>query len=85
MAQILCLLASAYLIVMFGRVILSWFPIAPGSMMASVYGFLYSITEPVLGPLRRLIPPVGVGGMGLDLSPLIVFFGLTILRQILCR
>jgi YggT family protein len=49
-----------------------------------VYGFLYAITEPVLGPLRRLIPPVGIGGMGLDLSPTIVLFGLFILTGILC-
>ncbi len=69
---------------MFARVILSWFPIAPGSAMAGVYSFLYAITEPVLGPIRRLIPPMGMGGMGLDLSPIIVFFGLTILRSILC-
>ena len=83
-ASILCLAAKAYLVVMFGRVILSWFPIAPGSLMATVYGFLYAITEPVLGPLRRLIPPIGVGGMGLDLSPTIVLFGLFILTGILC-
>ena len=53
--------------------------------MASVFGFLYAITEPVLGPLRRLIPPIGMGGMGLDLSPTIVLFGLFILTGILCR
>jgi YggT family protein len=83
-ASILCLAAKAYLVVMFGRVILSWFPIEPGSFIASVYGFLYAITEPVLGPLRRLIPPVGIGGMGLDLSPTIVLFGLFILTGIIC-
>jgi YggT family protein len=53
--------------------------------MATVYGFLYSITEPILGPIRRVIPPMGMGGMGLDLSPLIVFFGITILRSFICR
>ncbi len=53
--------------------------------MATVYGFLYAVTEPVLGPIRRLIPPMGVGGMGLDLSPIIVFFGLTILTSALCH
>ena len=64
---------------------LSWFPISPDSGMATVYGFLYSITEPVLGPIRRLIPPMGVGGMGFDLSPLIVVFGIGILRSFICR
>lgn len=70
---------------MFGRIILSWFPIAPGSAMASVFSVLYALTEPVLGPIRRLIPPVGVGGMGLDLSPMIVSFALFILRSLVCR
>lgn len=82
---LVCRLLDAYLIVMFARIILSWFPINPGSGMASVYGFLYTITEPVLGPIRRVIPPLGMGGMGLDLSPLVVFFGISILRSIICR
>jgi len=33
----------------------------------------------VLGPIRALLPPVRIGGMGLDLSPMIVFIGLEIL------
>ena len=82
---LICRLLTAYLIIMFARIILSWFPINPGSGMASVYGFLYTITEPVLGPIRRVIPPLGMGGMGLDLSPLVVFFGISILRSIICR
>jgi YggT family protein len=82
--DLLCALLSAYLIVMFARIILSWFPIEPGSGIAQVYGVLYSVTEPVLGPIRRVIPPMGMGGMGLDLSPLIVFFGITILRSAIC-
>jgi YggT family protein len=81
---LICGLLSAYLIVMFARIILSWFPVEPGSGLASVYGFLYSITEPVLGPIRRVIPPLGMGGMGLDLSPLVVFFGISILRSAIC-
>ena len=82
---LICRLLQLYLIVMFARIILSWFPINPGSGLASVYGFLYSITEPVLGPIRRVIPPLGMGGMGLDLSPLVVFFGISILRSAICR
>jgi YggT family protein len=82
--QLFCDLLTAYLIVIFGRIILSWFPLAPDSPMATVFGFLYSITEPVLGPIRRVIPPLGMGGMGLDLSPLIVIFGIQILQRTIC-
>ena len=81
---LICRLLQAYLIVMFARIILSWFPVEPGSGMATVYGFLYTITEPVLGPIRRVIPPLGAGGMGIDLSPIIVFFGITILQGAIC-
>ena len=81
---LICRLLQLYLIVMFARIILSWFPVNPGSGMATVYGFLYSITEPVLGPIRRVIPPLGAGGMGIDLSPIVVFFGITILQSAIC-
>ena len=81
---IVCRLIQAYIIILFARIILSWFPIAPNSGMATVYGFLYSLTEPVLGPIRRLIPPIGMGGMGLDLSPMIVTFGLVFISGAIC-
>ena len=74
-----CLLLNLYLVALFARIILSWFPISPDSPMAPVFSFLYTVTEPVLGPIRRLLPPVGVGGMGLDLSPIIVVFGAQLL------
>ena len=65
-------LLQLYLIVIFVRVILSWFPISPDSPIASIYRFVYAITEPVLGPIRRVMPGVGFGGMGLEFSPIIV-------------
>jgi YggT family protein len=72
--ELLCLLLRLYIYALFGRIILSWFPISPGSGLASVFSALYTVTEPVLGPVRRLLPPIGMGGMGLDLSPIIVTF-----------
>ncbi len=83
-ALLLCRLLQAYFLVLIGRVVLSWFPISPGSGMASVFSVLYAITEPVLGPIRRVLPPVGMGGMGLDLSPIIVFMLVIVLQNALC-
>ena len=68
-----------YFIVMFARVILSWFPIAPGSAMSSINGFIYSVTEPVLGPVRRALPTVSFGSVGFDLSPVLVLVVIQIL------
>ena len=42
--------------------------------------FLYQLTEPVLDPVRRLIPPLG--GM-IDISMIVVFFALVVLQQML--
>ena len=80
--DLFCLLLQVYLVVLFLRIVLSWFPMDSGSGMASVFGFLYAITEPVLGPVRRVIPPMGVGGMGFDLSPTILIIGMFILGSI---
>lgn len=81
---IVCLLINAYLLALFARIILSWFPIAPGGLLAQVFSGLYAVTEPVLGPIRRAIPPIGMGGMGLDLSPIIVIIGFQIIRGAIC-
>lgn len=48
-----------------------------------VYEGLASAINPVLAPIRRVMPPVRIGGMGLDLSPLVLFFGILILRSLL--
>lgn len=59
---------------------MSWFPVTPGSALSSVYSLLFRVTEPILGPLRRMMPPLGM----LDLSPIIVFFGITLLMNYVC-
>jgi YggT family protein len=77
--NLLCTLGNLYLLAIFARIVVSWFPVQPGSTFASIVGFLYTITEPVLGPIRRAVPALRMGGMGLDLSPIIVVFGMRIL------
>jgi len=84
--NILCTIGNLYLLAIFARIVVSWFPVQPGSTFASVVSFLYSITEPVLGPLRRAIPALRMGGMGLDLSPIIVVLGMQLLvLPLLCN
>lgn len=79
--QLLCPLLTLYLIALFARIILSWFPLEPGTPMASIYQFLFTITEPVLGPVRRLIPPVGGAGFRMDLSPIIVLIAIQLIQS----
>ena len=81
---IICILGQLYFFLLFARIILSWFPPSPGGGgLNSVRVFLDTITEPVLGPLRRAIPPLGIGGMALDLSPLILIIGVQVLLGVL--
>jgi YggT family protein len=82
--EFVCLLLTLFVIAMFGRIVLSWFPISPDSPLSSVFNVLYTITEPVLGPIRRVLPPIGMGGMGLDLSPMIVMFVVWFLQGAIC-
>lgn len=85
---LLCTLISIYLLVMFARIIMSWFAPTPGTGYARVYEFFYSVTEPVLGPVRAMLPPVRLGGgaVGLDLSPIVVFIaGSLILTALGCQ
>ena len=78
--DLLCSLISVYYIVLFARVILSWFPMQPGTALASIASVIYQLTEPVMGPVRRIIPTVGM----IDISPIVVFFGLRILQSAIC-
>ncbi len=49
------------------------------SIIFSVYEFCRRLTDPILKPLRRVIPPIG----GVDLSVLVLLLGLQLLRQLL--
>jgi len=51
--------------------------------MATVAGFLYAVTDPVMKPVRRMLPAARFGGMALDFSPVIVIFGIFFLQRIL--
>ena len=81
---IVCSLIQIYILLLVVRVVMSWFPISPNGPAETVAGFLYMVTDPVLVPLRRILPPVRMGAMALDLSPIVAFFGLSVLRGILC-
>lgn len=65
-AQLLEFTVYVYLVAILIRVILSW--VNPYGTRSPVGDLLYSLTEPMLAPARRLIPPIA----GLDLSPIAV-------------
>lgn len=71
-------LCNALAIVIFVRAILSWFAISP---YEPIMVFLYRITEPILAPLRRIIPRIGM----IDITPVIAIIILLLIPQLLAR
>ena len=83
-ASIICILLSIYWVILFARIIMSWFPPPMSGIGRVLWDIVHDLTEPVLGLVRGLLPPVRMGTMGLDLSPIIVFIALFAVREALC-
>lgn len=86
--NVVCVLLTVYTLVLLLRVLLSWaelfgFRRPYGGPMATAISLLHAVTDPVLAPLRNLIPPVRMGMVGLDLSIIIAFVILFVLRTAL--
>jgi YggT family protein len=81
--SLIVIVLQIYLLLLFGRIVLSWFPPPQSGFMVSLQRFLFSATEPVLAPLRAILPPVRIGGMGLDLSPTVLILAIFVLISIL--
>ena len=71
-------LGQALQVAIIVRVLLSWVPVR---LPYGLGEFIWSITEPILGPIRRALPMAG----GIDFSPLIALFGIQIAESILLR
>ena len=81
---VICILLVVYWVILIVRVLASFFPIPPSGPIRSLVSLVYTLTEPVLRPLRNVIPPVRMGAVGFDLSPIIVFVALGILQRAIC-
>lgn len=82
LGHILVVLGEIYFVVLVVRAILSWFPESPESPLGPVRRVTFVLTEPVLGPFRRLIPPVG----GIDISFIVAALALQIIiTQVFAR
>jgi YggT family protein len=66
-----------YAFIIFVRALLSWFPRSPGSAVTRIDEVLGRITDPVLAPVRRAMPSLGM----IDLSPMVVMLACLVLAQ----
>lgn len=60
-----------YLFLIFVYIILSWFRLPYNRWLSAIQRFLYDVVNPYLAIFRRLLPMLRVGGLGLDLSPIV--------------
>lgn len=86
MSTILCLFLNVAWFGLLAWIILSYvvnFGRLPwGHPVRKVFDALSNVINPVLMPIRRVLPPLRAGSMGLDLSPLILFVAIMILRNL---
>lgn len=73
--SLLLTILNIYSFVLFGRAIMSWFDPTFNSQIGRI---LYDITEPVIAPIRQVIPPIA----GLDLSIMVTIFLVIILQRL---
>jgi YggT family protein len=74
--MILRVLIDGYSLVVLASVILSWIRLDPDNPIVKVVD---ALTEPVLGPIRKVLPDFG----GIDFSPMLLLLGLRFLRGLL--
>ena len=72
-----------YFILIFIRILLSWIPRMPYyPWLRTTVDFVHQVVDPYLNIFRRLLPPLGVGGMGFDLSPILAIVVLSIVWRL---
>lgn len=85
MLELLDSLLLIYFYAVFVWIILSWIRVSSTHPLGRVQTFLDRIIYPVILPLRRVIPPVRIGGGMLDLSPIVLIIGLQLLIRVIAR
>jgi YggT family protein len=82
--RIVCILLTVYWFILIARILASWIRPPMSGPWRTIWKILYDLTDPVLRPLRNLIPPIRMGGMALDLSPIVVFIIIGVLQRVFC-
>ncbi len=84
--EIIIWVLNFYIAIMIVRIIVDWIPARWPVWLRPVLLFIRQITEPLLSPLRRVIPLVHLGGgMALDLSPTVLIVVLVVVRGLVRR
>jgi YggT family protein len=82
LANIINLLFNALYIIILIRIIFSFVQVSPyHPTWGPIYRFVHDVTEPLLAPIRRMLPPMG----GLDFSPMLLLLLAGVVRTLLIQ
>jgi len=89
-AAVLATVLTVFLVLLFLRLIFEYvFMLArgfkPTGLVAMLLELVFSLTDPPLKALRKVLPPLRVGGVSLDLAFLVLFILVSILRMVALR
>lgn len=79
--QVLAQLVNLLTVLLIVRIVMSWISPMGAYSPNPLMKILFNITEPVMAPFRRIIPPIG----GLDLSPMLLFIALNMVQALFAR
>jgi YggT family protein len=72
-----------YLLLIFAYIITSWIPLPYNVWLNRVQRFLYDVVDPYIRLFRRFLPQLRMGGLGLDLSPVLAILVLFALERVI--
>ena len=81
--SLVCALLSSFTLAVFARIILDWFRVPSDHPVGQIRRYLGIVVDPVLTPLRQVLPSIPMGNARLDLSPIVLIIGLQILSRII--
>jgi YggT family protein len=82
--DVILIVLDLYIYIVIAAAVLSWLVafnvVNPRNQFVSMVGeFLYRITDPVLRPIRNMLPPMG----GIDISPIVLFLIIILIEKII--
>ncbi|QLY29009.1 YggT family protein [Nocardia huaxiensis] len=83
---LLSLVVSVFILIMLARLVVDWITALsrdPAPWVGKVREGTYKLTEPVIAPVRKVLPPINFGSVGIDLAFTVVFILALVLRTVL--
>ncbi len=82
--DVICILLLAFQFVFLLRLVMSFFPLAQGSTASSIRDVTLVMTDPVVQPLRRALPPLPGAMAGFGLAEILILIGIQVAARIFC-